>query len=313
VGLKKLLSGKRKPAKAKAPAAERFDPLAGLDIAPPPEAVRFDPGTWPMERLDVLERLWGRGNLIPGSHEDVGALMGACTLSSAKTMLEIGCGLGGVSRALVKKFGVWLVGLDRDENLVSEANRRSVAQKMEKKAAFFACDPETLSVKPAAYDAVLCRQMLSTVDNQDNLFDQFAAGLKASAHLELIDFVQGDVAGNEAGLQSLMDKERPKLHPMRAQQIAAALKKRHFLIHVAKDITEDYAAGVLSAWLQYRDTLKPGEVSGLTRAIVLDECERWTARMAALNSGALRVYRFHATNSAEKKKGSLSTLSDWKY
>jgi len=313
VVLKNLLSGKKKAAKAKAVAAKPFDPLAGLDIAPPPEAAHYEPGTWPVERLDVLEQLWGRGNLIPGSHEDVGAIMGACTLSSAKTMVEIGCGLGGVSRALVKKFGVWLVGLDREESLISEANRRSASQKMEKKAVFFSCDPENLSLKPAGYDAILCRHMLSTVANTDNLFAQFAEGLKASAHLELIDFVLGDAKGHEAMLKTLWDRDFPRMQPMRAQQVATELKKRHFLIHVAKDITDDYAAAVLSGWTQYRDALKPGAVSDLARAIILDECERWTARMAALDAGALRVYRFHATNSSEKKKGSVATLSDWKY
>ena len=130
-----------------------------------------------MECLDVLERLWGRGNLIPGSHDDVSALMNACALTSAKTMLDIGCGVGGASRALVKKLGVWLVGLDRDEILASEANRRSITHNMEKKAVFFACDPEALALKPAAYDAILCRQMLSTVQNKENLFDQLGEGV----------------------------------------------------------------------------------------------------------------------------------------
>jgi len=313
VGLRGLLSGTRaKPGHEKKTVAA--DPFKGIERDLPPSAVpRYEPGTWPVDRLDVLESLWGRGNLIPGSHDFVSSLMNVCALSSAKTMLDLGAGLGGASRAMVKKFGVWLVGLDREDILMSEANRRSISQDMEKKALFYACDPETLRLKPSSYDAILCRQMLSTVQDKENLFTQFAEALKPSAHLVIYDFVQGSVKGHAEILKKLWDTEIPKLQLQRPQQIANALKERNFLIHVAEDVTEAYREMVLGAWVAYRDALKPGAVKGQAAEIVLDECQRWVTRMGALECGAMKVYRFHATNSAEKKKGSVATLSDWKY
>ena len=62
------------------------------------------------------------------------------------------------------------------------------------------------------------------------------------------------------------------MHLWRPQQVAAAPKKRNFLIYVAQDVSDDYAADVLSNWLRYRDLLQAGRVTGLTAAIVLDEC-----------------------------------------
>lgn len=314
MGLRGLLSGTRaKPAREKKTDAV-LDPFEGIEAGlPQPEAPRYEPGTWPIDRLDVLEALWGRGNLIPGSHDFVSGLINVCSLTSAKTMLDIGAGLGGASRAMVKKFGVWLVGLDREEILASEANRRSLSQSMDKKAIFFACDPETLSLKPSAYDAILCRQVMSTVQNRENLFNQFAEALKPSAHLVIYDFVQGAAKGNAEVLKALWENEIPKLQLQRPQQIANALKERNFLIHVAEDVTAAYREMVLEAWSRYCDALKPGAVKGLTAEIVLDECQRWVTRVAALDCGAMKVYRFHATNSSEKKKGSVATLSDWKY
>jgi len=313
VGLRGLLPGARaKRDRTKKEAV--VDPFAGIDVAArPPEVVHYTPGTWPVERFDVLEALWGRGNLTPGGQDFVSGLMNVCALTSAKTMLDLGAGLGGASRALVKKFGVWLVGLDREEALASEANRRSLTQDMEKKATFFACDPETLRLKPSAYDAVLCRHLLSTVRDTDNLFDQVAEGLKPSAHLVIVDFVQGATKGDAGLFADLLNTENPAFHLQRPQQIANALKKRNFLIHVAEDVSEAYRDMVVKAWVAYCDALRPGAVSGIAAEVVLDECERWVRRIAALDHGAIKVYRFHATNSSEQKKGRVATLSDWKY
>lgn len=310
MGLKDLLSGGR--AKAASPTVPRATAQPS-PFARPVQPQGFVPGTWPVERLDVLEEVWGKGRLQPGANEDLINMMNVCALSSAKTMLDIGSGLGGASRAMVNKFGVWLVGLDRDETLVAEANRRSLIEDLDKKAVFYACDFETLALKPSGYDAILCRYALSSAANKDGFYDQFVEGLKPSAHLVIVDYVVGEAQGNEAILKRLWECEVPKLQPPRAQAIAAALKKRNFLIHVAKDITDEVMPRIVAGWARFGQTLKPGVTPRLTAEIILHEAAKWEARVAALQSGAIRVYRFHATNSAEQKKGRVSTLSDWKY
>lgn len=306
MGLKDLMQGNRAKTAPSRPAASPH-----VERAAP--VTHYVPGTWPVERRDVLEEVWGKGCVQPGTSDDVAALMNVCALSSAKTMLALGAGLGGPSRHLVHKFGVWLVGLESDETLVAEANRRSLIEDLDKKAVFHAADYETLALKPSGYDAILCRNVLSTVANRDGVIEQFAEGLKPSAHLVVVDFVVGETKGNEAVLKHLFESETPRLQPLRAQQIAASLKKRNFLIHVAKDITDEVMPRILEGWARFGQSLKPGVTPRFTAEIILDEAAKWETRMQALQTGAIRVYRFHATNSAEKKKGRVSTLSDWKY
>lgn len=309
MGLRDLMQGGR--AKAAGPVSPARPAAAAPTRAEP--VTHYIPGTWPVERRDVLEEVWGKGCIQPGTNDDVAALMNVCALSPAKTMLALGAGLGGPARALVHKFGVWLVGLERDEALVAEANRRSLIEDVDKKAIFHAADYETLALKPSGYDAILCRNVFSTVVNREGMIEQFAEGLKPSAHLVIVDFVIGETKGNEAVLKRLFDGETPKLQPLRAQQIAQSLKQRNFLIHVAKDITDEVMPRILEGWARFAQALKPGVTPRFTAEIILDEAAKWETRMQALQSGALRVYRFHATNSAEKKKGRVATLSDWKY
>lgn len=307
VGLKDLIPGSR--AKAAPPAAPPR-PAPTERVAP---VAHYVPGTWPAERRDVLEEVWGKGCVAPGTPEDIAALMNVCALSSAKTMLALGAGLGGPARHLVHKFGVWLVGLERDEALAAEAGRQALVEDIDKKALFYAADYETLALKPSGYDAVLCRDVLSSVTNREGMIEQFAEALKPSAHLVIVDFVVGETRGNEAVLKRVFEGETPRLQPLRAQQIAASLKKRNFLIHVAKDITDETMPRIVEGWGRFAQALKPGVTTRFSAEIILDEAAKWEARVQALQAGALRVYRFHATNSAEKKKGRVSTLSDWKY
>ncbi len=313
MSLKDLLSGggaaKTKPVRP----AKKSEPSR---VAPEPkvaEPCAYSPGTWPIERQEILESVWGRGNLQPGSHEQVADLMNACALTSAKTMLDLKSGLGGVDRYLVKKFGVWLIGLDQDEILIKEANERSLKQSLEKKAIFHHCEPESLRLKPSGYDAILSRMFFSGISNKDNAFEQLAQGLKPSGHLVLVDYVLGNVKGQKHLIDAVLDKEIPSLLPCPARVMADGLKKNNFLVHVAEDITESYLSSAEENWAKFRDSLRGADITPFQAQIILDECDRWDALAAAMRAGALKVYRFSANNSSERKKGRVSTMSDWKY
>jgi len=153
----------------------------------------------------------------------------------------------------------------------------------------------------------------SFVQAKDNAFVQLAQGLKPSGHLVLVDYVLGNVKGQAHLIEAVIDKEVPKPFLCTARQIADGLKKQNFLIHVAEDITESYIHVAEESWAKYRDSLKGIRMSPFQAQILLDECDKWDARAAAIRAGALKVYRFSANNSAEQKKGRVSTMSDWKY
>ena len=73
---------------------------------------------------DILfraQRLWGEGFLSPGGPSEVAHLVRGCGFEG-KTVLDIGCGLGGVDLLLVKEHGVArLIALDIEPRLVEIA------------------------------------------------------------------------------------------------------------------------------------------------------------------------------------------------
>ncbi|MEM8501150.1 MAG: methyltransferase domain-containing protein [Pseudomonadota bacterium] len=65
--------------------------------------------------IQFLELMWGKGYLSPGGAEEVGRLLNGINLSG-KTVLDIGCGSGGISIGLIRDFGAKkVIGLDVEE------------------------------------------------------------------------------------------------------------------------------------------------------------------------------------------------------
>ena len=54
--------------------------------------------------VDVLELVWGEGYLSPGGAGEVAAVIGDVSLRG-KSVLDIGCGSGGIGRLLVEEYG----------------------------------------------------------------------------------------------------------------------------------------------------------------------------------------------------------------
>src|SRR5277367_2673347 len=67
---------------------------------------------WSLERIKVAELIWGDGFTFPGGADHVLQMVKPMTLTSAKSMLDIGCGLGGATRAIAKTFGTWVIGME---------------------------------------------------------------------------------------------------------------------------------------------------------------------------------------------------------
>ena len=67
----------------------------------------------------MLERVWGEGWLSPGGPAEVAQLLKGMDISG-KSVLDIGCGAGGVDLALVGSHGAGFVtGLDVEETVLA--------------------------------------------------------------------------------------------------------------------------------------------------------------------------------------------------
>src|SRR5690349_21683288 len=77
------------------------------------------------EDFPVLEAVWGEGFMSPGGVEEIDLIVGDADLAGAQ-VLDVGCGAGGASIALVERHGAAeVVGIDPMDHLIEYCRTRA--------------------------------------------------------------------------------------------------------------------------------------------------------------------------------------------
>lgn len=121
--------------------------------------------------IRFLEALWGEGYLSPGGPDEVDRVVEGLELSG-KTLLDIGCGTGGITLYLLERYGLaQATGFDVEEPVIGEARRRSLAQGLSR-AHFVQGRPGPLPFPDASFDVVFSKDALLHVPDKDALFSE---------------------------------------------------------------------------------------------------------------------------------------------
>lgn len=272
----------------------------------PGHEVRYErePLAWETARVELAQELWGRGFSSPGEAEQTRELIKPVGLDESMSVLEIGAGLGGSARLIAQEFGSWVTALEPDPSLAEAAAAISEMSGLSRKAAVESCDIENLEVKRSGYDCILARQALFGIDNKLGALSAIAGGLKAKGQLIMTDFVRGDAAGR--AFEAWRHAECKKGDPWRAEDYAETIKELGLDLRVAADVTPAYRASLVEGWSGFMSEVGKQQLDAEHAQIVKEEAEFWNLRKAALDSGELRLYRFHALSTRANK-----LLSDW--
>ena len=81
---------------------------------------------WDAKRVNISQYIWGEGYCGPGGPEHIVSMSKLLALSPKMSMMCLGAGLGGPTRTLADKFGVWVSGYEESEHLVEAGNELSI-------------------------------------------------------------------------------------------------------------------------------------------------------------------------------------------
>lgn len=248
----------------------------------------------PLDRLEVSQWLWGAGFHIPGAEDHVLELVKPFALNPAMSMLDVAAGLGGPARAISHAFGTYVTAIERDAGLAKRGMEMSVLQGMQKHAPVSVYDPDNLQLRAGLYDCILGRQATYMLGDREKFLHGLIMALKQRGQLLLTDFVVEPKAGakSEFAAWAKLQPRAPKLWTL--QQYTDCLTKLGFDIRITEDTTETYHRLILVGWMRLLDTVKLRGMPRKHLLAILDEAETWVRTIRAIDSGALRVFRFYA-------------------
>ncbi|HET8726443.1 MAG TPA: methyltransferase domain-containing protein [Alphaproteobacteria bacterium] len=249
---------------------------------------------WSATRIEIAEIVWGPGFHTPGGEEHIPTLIKPFGLDESMSVLDLGAGLGGAARLMARVSNAWVTGLEEDPLLAHEGMERSVKAGLERRAPISRTNLEAVEFDKR-YDAIFSKEAFFRVKHKDDLFELLQKGIKPRGQFLFTDYVLKHSAAASKAVTRWREGEEREVFPWTVNQVVDRLKRGRFDIRITEDITELHRNQIVSAWEKAMATFaekKPADDE--TQKIIVSEAELWMRRVAALDTGDLRVFRFFA-------------------
>ena len=261
---------------------------------------------WNDARIGLVQEVWGDGFDRPGGPDLSVELVKPLGLDSSMTVLDIGAGLGGGTRAICKAFDVWITGVERDETLAQVGHELSNIAGMGRKAPIYHDDLDRIELKDRGYDCIFSRETFYQVVDKGSFLQELERGLKPGGHLVFTDYVITDVRKDSEGFKDWQEKEEVTPHVWNLTDYREALKDLKLDIRISENITPRLVTAIKKGWATYMEAAKNSGKLSEQGELIMREAELWMRRLKVLETGEVRIYRFHAL---KKTEGRL--LADW--
>ncbi len=250
---------------------------------------------WCDSRIEVAELLFGPSMITPGGPDAVHALVEPLRLETGHTAVEIGAGLGGITRLVAEETSARVVGIEADPVLAEEAMRRSADAGLKKQAGVSCYSLDTFSLKPRSADAVYAKESFLFVEDKQYLFERIAKILRSQARLTFTDFVLIGPDSRSPEIAIWGAHEAFPIHVIPTDRIESLLDSVGFDLIDRYDMTDVYREAILKAFASAAQTLKAkGSAAAGYAEWLAAEGDMWKRRATVLSTGEVQVQHFHA-------------------
>lgn len=249
---------------------------------------------WQTARTKINAMLWGEGFSQPGDAAHVLELVKPFALDPAMTLVDLCAGLGGGARAIAETFGVWVTGMEPDPELAAAGMQISTSTGFGRKASIVQYDPATLDIRAGTVDCVLCRQLLHRVENKLWFLGALERGMKPRGQAVITDYVLAEAGRTRSRpVEAWIGCESQPLHLWPNEAYVQAFEDQGFEVRVSEDMTAEFRRMVLNGWAGLAAAAENCSLEPeLVQALVV-ELELWTRRVAAMESGDIRLMRYY--------------------
>ncbi len=137
--------------------------------------------------IDMLELVWGEGFMAPGGRGNVAKMVERLDLTD-RTVVDVGCGLGGPACVLAEDFGTRVVAIDLEEPLVERARARAREQGLADRVRFEVVESGPMPFEDASVDVVVSAGAYTQTEDKLSAFRDCFRILKPGGSIRLYDW-----------------------------------------------------------------------------------------------------------------------------
>lgn len=262
------------------------------------KAARTRQPAWDADRIKVSEAVWGAGEVGPAAEKFLPPLLPTLALDPAMTAIEIGSGLGSLSRKMHLNSGVYTIGFESDPVLLEKARESALHWGLRRKTKFYPLNlrkPVFEGIRKNSIHCVVMHSTVTQVANISKVMDVLSDLLAPGARLLLADYFVTEERGDVRALKKWTGLQPGPTFMITVAEFKEILINLGFEIHVDEDLTDPFRSYVRSAWEEFLKGVSEGAYPLDELGPALLESTRWMAGTRALKVGGLQFRRVSAT------------------
>jgi phosphoethanolamine N-methyltransferase len=146
---------------------------------------------YPPRLIAMLEAVWGEGFLSPGGPEEVARILDGHDLTG-RSVLDIGCGAGGIDVALVARHGAgYVTGIDVEDPVLASARALVGRHGLASRIGLVKVAPGPLPFPPGTFDVVFSKDSIVHIPDKPALMAEVFRVLKPGGRFLASDWLIG--------------------------------------------------------------------------------------------------------------------------
>ncbi len=236
----------------------------------------------------VLEAVWGEGFMSPGGTDEVDRYLHDIDLNGL-SVLDIGCGLGGVDIHMVLQHKVRkIVGVDIEPELIPRCKRLAQKYNVVEQTEFLCVEPGTLPFTDASFDMVTSKDSIIHIADKHTLANDIFRLLKPGGWFAASDWLAGYEDRPSPEMKDYLVAEALDFGLASADGYRKALNAAGFIDIEVVDRNEWYCAEARRERDQMRGALFDGLANQVGKEFMEHEIGVWEKMIVALDQGQLR-------------------------
>jgi phosphoethanolamine N-methyltransferase len=238
--------------------------------------------------MALLEAIWGEGFMSPGGVDEVDRYLDGISLRD-QSVLDIGCGLGGIDVHLLRHHAAAQVtGIDIDPALIDRCKLLAQKYQVEAQTSFICVEPGPLPFDDASFDIVTSKDSIIHIEDKHMLAADVYRVLNAGGWFVASDWLAGYEGQASPEMQAYLVAEGLDFGLASAKTYADALQQAGFIDIDIVDRNEWYRQQARIEREQLGGDLYDGLASRVGREFLEHEIEVWDKMIVAIDQGQLR-------------------------
>jgi len=251
-------------------------------------------GAWTPGRLAVNDRLWGEGFTGPGGEPEVLRLVRPLGAKADNRLLLVGAGAGGAVKTIADATKTAITALEADPALRAAAGAFLAQGAQKRPVKLQTWEPQTPRFPKAAHFNCLALEPMRSAF-ASVLLPALTAAIPAGGNVVVTNLIAIDPIDPDDGLiarwAALQGYDAGCLPS--AAQVAELLDGKGMDLRIAEDISQRHVDQILYAWKQMMTAMTTAKPPQQEAAIIVAESEQWLLRRRLIETGRLRMMRWH--------------------